>query len=108
AIQHAGIIRLQGAPAALAALREGEVEVAAGIRQLLEGEAARASGVRVLPGRFMVIQQAMGIPAARGTAAQEALASFVEEMKASGFVAEALERHRIEGALVAPAAQPSF
>ncbi|MEV7059559.1 transporter substrate-binding domain-containing protein [Streptomyces microflavus] len=107
AIQHAGIIRLQGAPAALAALREGEVEVAAGIRQLLEGEAARASGVRVLPGRFMVIQQAMGIPAARGTAAQEVLASFVEEMKAGGFVADALERHRIEGALVAPAAQPS-
>lgn len=107
AIQHAGIVRLQGAPAALAALRVGEVEVAAGIRQLLEGEAGRAPGVRVLPGRFMVIQQAMGIPAARGAAAQEVLASFVEEMKASGFVADALERHRIEGALVAPAAQPS-
>ncbi|MFJ9977467.1 transporter substrate-binding domain-containing protein [Streptomyces cyaneofuscatus] len=104
AIEAAEIVRLQGAPAALAALREGEVEVAAGIRQLLEGEARRAPGVRVLPGRFMVIQQAMGIPAARGTAAQEALASFVEEMKASGFVADALERHGIEGALVAPAA----
>ncbi|MEU3206284.1 hypothetical protein ABZ702_20880 [Streptomyces cyaneofuscatus] len=52
----------------------------------------------------MVIQQAMSIPAARGTAAQEVLASFVEEMKASGFVADALERHGIEGALVAPAA----
>ncbi|WP_374194580.1 hypothetical protein [Streptomyces sp. ISL-63] len=97
-------MRLRGAPAALAALREGEVEVAAGIRQLLEGEARRAPGARVLPGRFMVIQQAMGIPAARGTAAQEALASFVEEMKASGLVADALERHGIEGALVAPAA----
>ncbi|MCD9900911.1 hypothetical protein LUR56_14600 [Streptomyces sp. MT29] len=77
--------------------------MAAGIRQLLEGEARRAPGVRVLPGRFMVIRQAMGIPAARGTAAQEVLASFVEEMKAS-VVADALERHGIEGALVAPAA----
>jgi polar amino acid transport system substrate-binding protein len=28
--------------------------------------------------------------------------AFVEEMKASGFVAAALARHKIEGALVAP------
>jgi len=100
----AEIVRLQGAGPALAALRSGEVEVAAGIRQLLEGEAQRAPGVRVLPGRFMVIQQAMGTPASRGAEAQALLAAFVEEMKASGFVADALKRHRIEGASVAPAA----
>lgn len=78
--------------------------MAAGIRQMLEGEARRAPGVRVLPGRFMVIQQAMGTPASRGAQAQALLAGFVEEMKASGFVADALKRHRIEGASVAPAA----
>ncbi|MFM9922573.1 transporter substrate-binding domain-containing protein [Variovorax sp. H27-G14] len=103
-LKAADIVRLQGAGPALAALRAGEVEVAAGIRQMLEGEALRASGVRVLPGRFMVIQQAMGTPASRGAQAQALLASFVEEMKASGFVADALKRHRIEGAGVAPAA----
>ncbi|MBT2332565.1 transporter substrate-binding domain-containing protein [Variovorax paradoxus] len=102
-IQQAGIVRLQGAAAALAALRSGEVEVAAGIRQLLEAEAGREPGVRVLPGRFMVIQQAMGMPASRGAQAQAMLAAFVEEMKASGFVADALKRHGIEGAIVAPA-----
>ncbi|WP_418116742.1 transporter substrate-binding domain-containing protein [Variovorax sp. 350MFTsu5.1] len=102
-IKAAEIVRLQGAGPALAALRSGEVEVAAGIRQMLEGEAKRAPGVRVLPGRFMVIQQAMGTPASRGTGAQALLAAFVEEMKASGFVADALKRHRIEGASVAPA-----
>lgn len=32
------------------------------------------------------------------------LAGFVEDMKASGFVAEALQRHGIESASVAPAA----
>ena len=101
-IQHAEIVRLQGAGPALAALRAGDVEVAAGIRQMLEGEAQRAPGVRVLPGRFMVIQQAMGTPASRGAEAQALLAAFVEEMKASGFVADALKRHRIEGAIVAP------
>ncbi len=103
-IQQAEIVRLQGAGPALAALRAGEVEVAAGIRQLLEGEAQRAPGVRVLPGRFMVIQQAMGTPASRGVDAQALLAAFVEEMKAAGFVADALKRHRIEGASVAPPA----
>lgn len=103
-IGQAEIVRLQGAAAALAALRSGQVEVAAGIRQLLEGEALREPGVRVLPGRFMVIQQAMGTPASRGAEAQALLAAFVEEMKVSGFVADALERHGIEGAIVAPAA----
>ncbi|WGT63433.1 ABC transporter substrate-binding protein [Variovorax paradoxus] len=103
-IKHAEIVRLQGAPAALAALRSGQVEVAAGIKQLLEAEAQREPGVRVLPGRFMVIQQAMGTPASRGAEAQGLLAAFVEEMKAGGFVADALARHRIEGAAVAPAA----
>ncbi|WP_424917777.1 transporter substrate-binding domain-containing protein [Streptomyces sp. wa1064] len=102
-IREAEIVRLEGAPRALAALRAREVEVAAGIRQLLEAEAARAEGVRVLPGRFMVIRQAMGVPAGRGAAAQELLASFVEEMKAVGFVADALKRHGVEGAIVAPA-----
>ena len=103
-IRQAEIVRLQGAAAALAALRPGQVEVAAGIRQMLEGESQREPGVRVLPGRFMVIQQAMGTPASRGAEAQALLAAFVEEMKASGFVADALERHGIEGAIVAPAA----
>ena len=37
-------------------------------------------------------------------AAQEVLAAFVEEMKASGFVAGALRRHHIQGGSVAPAA----
>jgi len=103
-IRKAEIVRLQDAQAALAAVRAGDVEVAAGIRQVLEGETHREPGVRVLPGRFMVIQQAMGTPASRGAQAQALLAAFVEEMKAGGFVADALKRHRIEGAIVAPAA----
>jgi polar amino acid transport system substrate-binding protein len=46
----------------------------------------------------------MGTPRRRGEAAAACLSSYVEEMKASGFVADALARHRIEGASVAPAA----
>jgi polar amino acid transport system substrate-binding protein len=103
-VSQAEIVRFPGAGPALAAVRAGDVEVAAGIRQVLEGEAQRAPGVRVLPGRFMVIEQAMAVPASRGAQARALLAAFVEQMKASGFIAGALDHHGIEGAIVAPAA----
>src|SRR5690606_5880597 len=96
--------RVASADAVREALIGGQVEVAAGIRQLLEGWAAADASLRMLPGRFMQIQQAMGLPASRGAEAAAALAGFVERMKASGFVADALARHGIVGASVAPAA----
>jgi polar amino acid transport system substrate-binding protein len=77
------------------------LDVAANVKQQAEADARRLGGLRVLPGRFMVIEQAMGVPKGR-TAAQAWLSAFIEEMKASGFVADALKRHRIEGAAVAP------
>jgi polar amino acid transport system substrate-binding protein len=83
---------------------QSTADVAAGVRQQLEADARRIPGLRLLPGRFMVIQQAMGIPKPRGAEAQRVLAAFVEDAKASGFVAEALARHGIEGATVAPRA----
>jgi polar amino acid transport system substrate-binding protein len=104
-LKEAQIVRVAGAKGVMEALRAGDVEVAAGIRQVLDAEAQADAGLlRLLPGRFMVIQQAMGLPASRGAQAAAALAAFVEEMKASGFVAEALARHKVQGASVAPAA----
>jgi polar amino acid transport system substrate-binding protein len=77
------------------------LEVAAGVRQQLQADARRRTGLRLLDGRFMVIQQAMGLPKGRDAGARY-VSSFVEEMKACGFVAAALARHGIEGAAVAP------
>ena len=102
-IKRAQIVRVQGAKGVMESLHAGQVNVAAGIRQVLEAEADKATGLRLLPGRFMVIQQAMGTPSSRGGEAGAALGAFVEEMKASGFAADALARHRIQGASVAPA-----
>jgi polar amino acid transport system substrate-binding protein len=51
----------------------------------------------------MVIEQAMGTPKVRGPQALASLSRFVEDMKASGKVAEALSVHGIQGASVAPA-----
>lgn len=103
-IAKAQIERVASADAVRDALLAAQVDVAAGIRQLLEGWAQADASLRMLPGHFMVIQQAMGLPAGRGEAAAQVLADFVERMKASGFVADALARHGIQGASVAPAA----
>ena len=87
-------------------MKEG-ADVAANVKQQLEADAKRVPGLRLLPGRFMVIQQAMGCARSRGDAAAAFLARFVEEMKAGGFVRDALARHGIQGASVAPPASGS-
>lgn len=102
-LRQAQIVRAPSSPAVVPHFLASGAEVAAGVKQQLQADAQRLGGLRLLPGRFMVIRQAMGCPRSRGEAAAAALAAFVEEMKASGFVAEALKRHGIEGASVAPA-----
>ncbi|WP_322404925.1 ABC transporter substrate-binding protein [Massilia luteola] len=103
-LRQAQIVRAPTSPTVVDTFLESGADVAAGVKQQLEADARRSSGLRLLDGRFMVIQQAMGTPKSRGEQAAAFLAQFVEEMKASGFVADALVRHGIEGASVAPAA----
>jgi polar amino acid transport system substrate-binding protein len=101
-IQHAEIVRAPSSPAVVETFVAQNLEVAAGVKQQLQADAQRLPGLRLLPGRFMVIQQAMGLPKGRSEAAVAMLRAFVQEMKASGFVAQALARHNIQGASVAP------
>jgi polar amino acid transport system substrate-binding protein len=71
-------------------------------RDQLEADTKPVGGVRLLPGRFMVINQAMA--SQKGCDAGAAyVQGFIEEMKSSGFVAKAFARYGIEGAPVAPA-----
>ncbi|MDM0117190.1 ABC transporter substrate-binding protein [Variovorax sp. J22R133] len=101
-LKNAQIVRAHTSPAVVDEFLAQHADVAAGVRQQLASDAARLEGLRLLPGRFMVIQQAMGTPRSRGIEAANYLSEFVEEMKASGFVADAMARHGIEGAQVAP------
>ncbi len=105
-LRQATIVRAGTSPSVADTLVAQKADVAAGIRQQLEANAAfrLRDGMRWLDGCFIVIQQAMGTPKGRGPAAAAFLSAFVEEMKQSGFVAEALARHRIQGATVAPPA----
>lgn len=101
-LKHATILHAPSSPAVVDYFLEQGADVAAGVKQQLEADAQRLGGLRLLPGRFMVIQQAMGSPRSRGAEAAAALAAYVEDMKRSGFVADALARHGISGAAVAP------
>ncbi len=103
-LKAAQILRAPTSPAVVDEFLARQADVAAGVKQQLQADAARLPGLRLLPGRFMVIEQAMGLPAGRGAAAEGVLRAFVEQAKASGFVARSLERHRIQGAVVAPPA----
>jgi polar amino acid transport system substrate-binding protein len=101
ALKQAQIVYAPTSPAVTDVFVAQKLDVAAGVRQQLEADAKRLPGLRVLDGRFMVIQQAMATLPGR-EAGLAYLNSFVEEMKSSGFVAQALAQHRIEGAQVAP------
>jgi polar amino acid transport system substrate-binding protein len=100
-VKNATLVRVPTSPVVVDEFLRQNLEVAAGVKQQLEADAGRVGGVRLLPGRFMVINQAMGVPKGR-TAAQAWLSDYIEEMKASGFVARALQEHGIRGAAVAP------
>jgi polar amino acid transport system substrate-binding protein len=100
-IKAATLVRAPTSPAVTDMFLAEKLDVAAGVKQQLEMDAQRVGGVRLLPGRFMVIEQSMGVPKGR-TAAQAWLSGYIEEMKATGFVAAALARHGIQGAAVAP------
>jgi len=84
--------------------REG-LPALAGVKPALVAWASGRPGFRILDGRFMVIDQAMATPHRQGEAGVRYLREFVEEMKASGFVAAALERSGQKDAAVAPAAR---
>jgi polar amino acid transport system substrate-binding protein len=79
-----------------------KLEAVAGIKQAVVRFVTAHPEVRLLDGRFMEIAQAMCLPKGRPNAARY-LAAFVEEMKASGFVAEAITRAKQEATVAPPA-----
>jgi polar amino acid transport system substrate-binding protein len=102
ALKQAQIVRAPSSPTVTNVFVENKLDVAAGVKQQLEADQKRFPGHRLLPGRFMVIQQAMGTFASKGSVAADFLSTFVEHQKSSGFVSHLIEKHNIQGASVAP------
>jgi polar amino acid transport system substrate-binding protein len=98
-LKHATLVR---ADDGVALFVKEKLEAAGGVKQPLAAYAKANPNVRILDGRFMEIRQAMGTPKGRGETGARYLSSFIEEMKASGFVADALKRSNQPDAAVAP------
>ena len=90
-IRHATLVRASSPPESLAMFLRDRLEAAAGVRQPLKRFAIEQGGMRVMEGRFTSIEQAICVPKGRAAGALY-LQGFIEQMKASGFVADSLRR----------------
>lgn len=102
-IKQASLIRAASSQAVIDDFMSGQGNIAAGVKQQLEADAKRYSDLRMLPGRFMVINQAIGIPKARPEFENTTsyLTHIIDDLKSSGFILAAMQRHSIQGAKVA-------
>jgi polar amino acid transport system substrate-binding protein len=101
AIKNATLVRESSGPQALDMFVRDKLEAAAGVKQPIIAFANSRSDMRVILGRFMAVEQAIGTPKGRDVGARY-LRVFVEELKASGFVADGLKRSGQTDAVVAP------
>jgi polar amino acid transport system substrate-binding protein len=95
-LRSATLIRTKGSAAAIELFKEGRADALAGLRPMLLDTMHGLPDARLLQGKFMVVNHGVGTPRERRAAAAY-LNSFVEEMKASGFVARSIERHEVQG-----------
>ncbi|HIG57352.1 MAG TPA: transporter substrate-binding domain-containing protein [Candidatus Latescibacteria bacterium] len=101
-IKNAELVKTDGVDASFDIFVEQGLEVMAGLRPRLTTDVEKLPGARILDGQFTAVQQAIGTKPER-VAAAAFLRQFVEEAKASGLVADLLEKHRVVGRLtVAP------
>jgi len=100
-LKHATLVRIQGIPASYQQFVSQKLEALSGLKPQLTSDAEKLPGSRVLDGQITGVQQAIGTPKARAAAAKY-LAEFAEDVKASGFVAKAIESNKVRGVKVAP------
>ena len=102
ALKHAELVRSDGLDASYDRFVADKLDALSGLRPRLALDVQKLPGAKILDGRFTAIQQAIGTPKGRPSGAQY-LRDFVAETKASGFVAELIERNGARGLSVAPA-----
>lgn len=102
-LREATLVSTEDVAAAVALLRSGKVEALAGLAQGLADLCPELPGARLLAGRFMAVQQSIAVPKGR-EAGLAYLRRVVEEAKASGLVARAIQALGARGVSVAPPA----
>lgn len=102
-IKHAELVRSGSLDAAYEQFVRDRLDALAGLKPRLLADVQKLPGARILDGKFTAVQQAVGT-ARSNTVGAAFLSAFVEEAKASGFVASLIERHKVRGLSVAPPA----
>ena len=100
-IKQAALVRTDTLASATEQFVRDKLDALAGLRPGLLSDVEKLPGARVLDGKFMAVQQAVGT-ARKNTAGATFLCDFVEQAKASGLVGRLIERHKVRGLSVAP------
>lgn len=98
-LQHAELVKVNSLEASFQAFVEQGLDANAGLRPRLSQDLESYPSSRLLNGRFMAVQQAMGTPNDRDSAGIEFLQRFVEHAKVSGQVARLIDAHGVHGRL---------
>ena len=102
-IKHAQLLEAEGFDATIELFTKNKLEALAGLRVGLEVDIKRIPGTRIVEGEFTMVQQ--GASTRKGDAiAAQFLFDFLEQAKASGLVAQLIQKHRVHGLHVAPMA----
>ncbi len=99
-IRHATQVHAAGLDGSLKTFVDQRLDALAGLRPRLVTDVETIPGARLLDGRFMAVQQAVGTPRAKD-AALPWLQAFVSEAVGSGFVASLIAKHGVRGLSVA-------
>lgn len=100
-IKHATLVRANAIQGSYDVFVKDKLEVLSGLKPRLLTDAQTLPGSRILEGRFTVVQQSVGTPQGRPAGAKY-LGEFAQDVKVTGFVAQAIARHAVRGVTVAP------
>src|SRR5687768_14507984 len=101
-LKNATLVRTKSLGELDGVLDSGKADVIAATKTFLLDRAASRSGARVLDGRIFLEPIGMALPKGRNAIAAAYVATFVEDVKATGLVASAIERAGLRGVVVAP------
>lgn len=99
-IRNAELMRAESIEGSFQLFVREKLEVLAGLKPKLLDDVAKLPGSRILEGRFTAVNQAIGTPKGRPAGAAY-LKQFAKDIKASGLVAQLIERHNVRGLSVA-------
>jgi len=97
-LQHAQLIKAPSSDTVVKTFLNEQADVAAGVKHQLELDLQKHAGLRMLPGHFMQIQQALAIHQQAGKEALESLQLFLSRFIESGQLKASMQKHQVTGA----------